>query len=526
MQQSGKSGKTKIITYIVIIIVVVAIVGVGAYFGYKDLTHKKSTAKTYTITVAAPVYSSSAKNWEDWINNATSAWQAAHPNVKIKFVGPFGASSEGDYYTKLDLMTSSPSTAPDVMLEDMFYTSTYASENVLAPLNNYVNSSVTSNIFNAALGQMTINGNIYGLPAQVTDTLIYYNITLFHEAGISTPWQPSNWTDIIHTAQILKDKLGSKISGFIPLNIYEGTRADEASSFTGFETLLYGTGYGLYNFSDHKWYGYNPGLNATLTFYYNAFVKYGLANPALSSTPYVTAGQYMQEGKLGIDIDGSWMYGYQWAPGAQHPINNFSKYIGVAKVPTEFGQKPYYTTMTGGWGWAMYSGVSNKPLVTSFISALANTTNQISINLPGNPLAGGLPTTKNAVNNPEFKELMPTDPSLDIFFANLLQYGHYRPPVSSYPKVSSALQAAMSAVVTGGKSVSAAMSGYYSQLVSLLGSSNVMTTGNSPSIAFMPLNNAINHSSYTELTLNINLLLQNILYFDGTPFKAIETLFM
>ena len=484
--------KTGLIAIIVVVVVVVA--GLGVYFGV--YYHPPATKKVETISVAAPIYGSSAATWEKFINDSTAAWQRAHPGVKISFVGPFDASSEGNYYTKLDLMTSSPSTAPDVMLEDMFYTATYASDHVLAPLNSYLNSSEKSLIFPSALGQMTINGTVYGLPAQVTDTLIYYNMTLFKDAGIALPWQPTNWTDIITTAQTLQSKLGSSISGFIPMNIYTDTRGDEASSFTGFEGLLYGTGWGLYNFTNSKWYGFNPGLNATLHFYKTVFVTDHLASVDLSTTPYITTGQYMQEGKLGIAIDGSWMYGYQWASGSAHYISNFSKYIGVAKIPTEFGQSPKYSTMVGGWGWAMYNGVSDKSLVYSFMAALDNTTNQITINLPGGALAGGLPTTTNAVSNPLFSKLMPSDPSLDTFFTNILAYGNYRPPVAAYPTVSDALQAAMSAVVVGSKTVSQALSEYDSTLVGALGASQVQSVNGptiGPSVTTYEPSNSIEH---------------------------------
>ena len=461
-----KGGRTKWIAVAVVIVVIVAAGGVAAYY----LTLPKKTTTT-TVTVAAPIYGSSATVWENWINNATVAWKADHPGVKIKFVGPFGASNEGDYYTKLDLMTSSPSTAPSVMLEDMFYTATYASSHVLLPLNSYVNSSVISNEFPSALNQMSINNTYYGLPAQVTDTLIYYNMTLFKEAGLPVPWQPTNWSDIISAAETIHSL--SNMSSVIPLNVYEGIKADEASSFTGFEGLLYGTGWGLYNFTAHKWYGENPGLLQTLDFYQQAFVNKSLASASLSAVPYVTVGQYLQEGKLAIAIDGSWMYGYQWGPGAQHPVTNFPSYIGVAKIPTEFGQSPGYSTMVGGWGWAVYNHTSNPSLAVSFAEALANTTNSITINLPGSALAGGLPTTKTAVNNPLFAKLMPTDPSLDAFYTNLLQYGNYRPPVAGYPKVSYQLDVAMSAVVHSTASPAAALSAYNSALISTFGSSDV-----------------------------------------------------
>lgn len=486
-------GKSKILTYVVIIIVIAAIVGGGIGYYYSTL-HKP--VKTETITIAAPIYDSSSSVWTNFINNATKSWQAAHPNVKIKFVGPSGASSEGAYYTKLDLLTSSASTAPTVMLEDMFYTATYQSEGILAPLNSYINSSVFSNIFQSALDQMTINGIHYGLPAQVTDTVIYYNITLLQDAGVisksTTTWQPTNWTQIIDAAELVNKTLVPSDSGLIPLNIYEGVKGDEASSFTGFEGLLYGTGYGLYNFTDSKWCGYNPGLNETFSFYKTAFGK-DLATSALSAIPYTTAGQYMQEGKLAIDIDGSWMYGSEWAPTDAYTINNFSKYVGVAKIPTVYGQSPGFSTMVGGWGWAMYNGTSDKTLVASFMAALDNTSNQILINEPTQALKGGLPTTKNAVHNPNFNKLMPTDPALDTFYTNTLAYGSYRPPIAAYPKVSDVLQEVMGYIVSDHYSVAKAASTYDSLLTTAVGSSNVMNAKSSSS------------PSYTAQYYNLNL---------------------
>ncbi len=475
MESSGNNsstpgGKKAIIAVAVVIVLIVA--GLGTYFVLTQ-NHPSSSksSSSVTITVAAPVYSSSTSIWENFINNATSSWQAAHPNVTIKFVGPSDASSESQYYDKLDLMTSSPSTAPDVMLEDMFYTATYAHEKVIAPLNSYMNSTEKASFFKSAIGQMEINGTVYGLPTQVSDTLIYYNMSLFKEAGIKTPWQPTSWADILQTAMYLKDNLTS-ISGFVPMNIYTDTRAGEAASFTGFEGLLYGTGWGLYNFTSGQWYGNNPGLNATLQFYKDAFITDKVATVDLSTTPYITVGQYMQEGKLGIAIDGNWMYGYQWASGS-HKIDNFTKYIGLAYIPTEFGQAPYYNSMVGGWGWAMYSGVKDKSLVYSFMQAMDNTTNQININLPGQALAGGLPAKTDASSNPLFQKLMPDAPQLDTFYAKVLKYGSYRPPVSTYPTVSTALQAAMSDVVVKGDTVSQALNAYDSALITDFGSSMV-----------------------------------------------------
>jgi multiple sugar transport system substrate-binding protein len=160
--------------------------------------------------------------------------------------------------------------------------------------------------------------------------------------------------------------------------------------------------------------------------------------------------------------------------------------------------------MVGGWGWAMDKDVSNKTLVASFMEALDNTSNQILINEPGQALAGGLPTAKNAVDNPNFAKLMPHDPALDTFYTNILKYGSYRPPVAAYPKVSDVLQTVMGDIVSAHYSVSKAASTYNSQLQTAVGSSNTMDF----SISHYSLNNMNNvhdtQSNYMAYLYNNN----------------------
>lgn len=511
---NGARRRGPIIAIVIVVIVIGA--GLGVFFGFYH--HNQNNSGTTTIKIAAPIYGSSTAIWEQYLNDSTAGWLKAHPNVKIEFVGPFGASTEGQYYTKLDLMTSSASSAPNIMLEDMFYTSTYVNSGTLMPLNSYMNSSTFGKYFAGALDQMEVNGVYYGLPTQVTDTLIYYNMSLFQQAGIQTPWQPHNWSAIISAAQQIHNT--SSLSSVIPLNLYQGVKADEASSFTGFEGLLYGTNWTLYNFTANKWYGENPGLSQTLNFYSTVFHKDGLANPSLSSTPYITVGQYMQQGKLAIAVDGSWMYGYQWAPGAQHPINNFTKYIGVAKIPTEFGQGKQYNTMVGGWGWAAYNGTAHKSLVASLVQSLANTTNSIKVNLPGSTIAGGLPVTTNATQNPLFKDLLSSAPQLDQFYTKILQYGSYRPPVAGYPKASSALDTAMSTVVQGTGTVAQAMSTYSSTLNTTFGKSSVQDIYSAQAGGQIVHNNVYVYSThFVQQVSNLNTMinLQSVRIFQATP---------
>ena len=83
-----------------------------------------------------------------------------------------------------------------------------------------------------------------------TDTRgIYFNKTIFEQAGLPTDWQPESWDDILDAARTVKEK----VPDVIPLNIYSGKAAGEATTMQGFEMLLYGTEDTLYDTDSSKW---------------------------------------------------------------------------------------------------------------------------------------------------------------------------------------------------------------------------------------------------------------------------------
>ena len=62
-------------------------------------------------------------------------YEAAHPGVTVK-LNPIQAD-ENDYYTKLNLMNRTASTAPDVLYEDTFLVNSDIDAGYLAPLDDY-----------------------------------------------------------------------------------------------------------------------------------------------------------------------------------------------------------------------------------------------------------------------------------------------------------------------------------------------------------------------------------------------------
>ena len=75
------------------------------------------------------------------VNTAKTEFQKQYPGWTVN-LEPITNPAENAYYTKLDLMNQSSSTAPDVMYEDTFLVNSDVAAGYLAPLNSYLSNVV------------------------------------------------------------------------------------------------------------------------------------------------------------------------------------------------------------------------------------------------------------------------------------------------------------------------------------------------------------------------------------------------
>src|SRR2546425_6410318 len=277
-----------------------------------------TTSGPVTITVAYQQFGPPPYFEQAWWTQVKQRVEAANPNIKVK-LEPIIAS-EGSYYTKLDLMMRSPSTAPDLVREDSFLVSSDVTAGYLAPLDKYLASwpEYSQQWFPAMQKITTFSGHNYGVMDGTDVRLVWYNKSIFQRAGLPTTWQPHNWADLLSAARIIK----AKVPGVIPLNLFSGVPMDEASSMQGFEMLLYGTKNPLYDYSTQKWVAPSPGLLDSLNFVKQVYNPSDLLGPtndiALSTQANNTIEQQLiPQGKVAIDIDGSWISSF-WYPTVKH----------------------------------------------------------------------------------------------------------------------------------------------------------------------------------------------------------------
>jgi len=416
-----------------------------------------------TITVAFQQFGPPPYPEQAWWTQVKQRVEAANPKIKIK-LEPIVAD-EGSYYTKLDLMMRSASTTPDIVREDSFLVGSDVTAGYLTPLDKYLSgwSDYGQQWFPGMQKITTFNGHNYGVMDGTDVRLIWYNKDIFQKAGLPTNWQPKTWADILSAATTIK----AKVPGVIPMNLYSGIPMDEASSMQGFEMLLYGTKDPLYNYSTQKWIASSPGFLDALNFVKQVYNPSNLLGPtsdiALSTQAANTvAQQLIPKGKLAIDIDGSWISS-NWYSGGTTPWAQWQQTMGVAKMPTEFGQAPNYVTLSGGWAYSIAAKSPNQNQAFQVLQTAFSKDLLASYDVQ----AGQVTPRQDIVNVSAYQ-----DAPLNPFFTSLVAFTQFRPGFPAYPKISLQIDSAMQHVMSG-QSPSSAMTTYSQAVAGIAGSSNV-----------------------------------------------------
>lgn len=419
-----------------------------------------------TISVAYEKFGTFTQ-MDQLMKRVKTQYEKAHPGMTVK-LEPIQAD-ENDYYTKLDLMNRSASTAPDVLYEDTFLVNSDISAGFLAPIDSYVKkwsdwSQFSKSAQASGVGQ---DGKTYGVPMGTDTRGLYYNKQLFAKAGLPTNWQPKNWNDILAAARTIKQKL----PGVIPFNIYSGKAAGEGATMQGFEMLLYGTGDQLWNAQQKKWVVGSKGMTDSMNFLNTVFKDKLGPTPQEALDPQwgtKVSSQLLPQGKLAIDLDGSWLDG-TWKKTGTKPWPQYSKVLGLAKMPTETGQAPGYTSMSGGWLLSVGAHAPDKQAAFDLIATALNKQNTLFYDNAASQIA----ERKDVADDPAYKNSDPFTP----FFTSLVQYTHFRPAYSDYPRISDAIQTAMESVMTGQSSPGSAISTFATTVKSDVGANKTTTSG-------------------------------------------------
>ncbi|GHE09824.1 extracellular solute-binding protein [Streptomyces alanosinicus] len=405
----------------------------------------------------------SVKVMDTYLAGIKKEFEKRYPGKKVEFV-PIKAP-DSEYYTKVQQMLRSPRTAPDLVYEDTFLINSDITSGYLKPLDPYLAKWPDWGRFidsakAAARGQ---DGKTYGVPDGTDTRGLWFDKRVFAKAGLPANWQPKTWDDVLAAARTIK----RKVPGVTPLNVYTGKPAGERSTMQGFEMLLYGTGNGtadpLYDSGSKKWIAGSQGFTDSLQFIETVYKeKLGPDVSDALDPNFATAvnGELLPQGKLGIDLDGSWLP-QAWLPGSGHEWPDWSRRLGLAYMPTQSGQAPGKVSMSGGWTWAIPAKAGHSDLAFDFIRTMQTEANAKKWYIANS----GISVRKDVAQDPSYATAQPGIK----FFTDLVAATHYRPAYPAYPKVSTAIQEAMESVTTGDRSAQKAASTYDDTLKDVTG---------------------------------------------------------
>jgi len=136
-------------------------------------------------------------------------FEAQHPNIKVKY------EVISDQYMDVIKTRLVGDAAPDVFYLDALEAPFLMSQNVLEPLDNYIQPEFDIADFEVTLlNTFKYQNHIYGLPKDYSTLALFYNTKSFADVGLNNP--PTTWSELRSYSQKLTSKLNKYGFGEIP----------------------------------------------------------------------------------------------------------------------------------------------------------------------------------------------------------------------------------------------------------------------------------------------------------------------
>lgn len=247
-----------------------------------------------------------------------ASYKTLKPNTTIEYVGiPYG-----DIKQQTFVMAASGN-APDIIQTHTAWFSTYATSDIVEPLDELLGKEYIDDIIDSYKADYTYNGKLMGIPWAPSPYVLYYNKEIFKKAGLDPETPPKTYDEMLTMARAIskvKSDDGNKIYGFgeatdkLPINGLVALR--NIYSFNG----------SVYD-KDSKVNVNTPEVIETLKFYQT------ISNEGLSPSgaKLKDLRNLFSIGQLGMYMDG--YYGKAVFRNLSGKGEAFDKVWGVALVP-------------------------------------------------------------------------------------------------------------------------------------------------------------------------------------------------
>lgn len=317
------------------------------------------------------------------------ALQSKYPKVKVKFEYD-GAGNAEKYYT-----AAASGTMADVFFSADLWVVPFAKNSVSMDLKPYAEADPEmdlNDIFPSMLGLGTFNGQIHMVPSSLDVVTMYYNKTLFEQAGAELPTDQWTWDDLVtqckKIVELEKDEQGNPK--------YWGL-SHTSNGVWGWWAAYYPwiVGYGGKILDGGKSTWSDPKTVAGLKAYTDLWTVHNIAQP------------------LGMDLGGdSFRLGraaiYTHIPGVRTGLRTDvgDKFDWDVQLMPKMPDGKHRTGM-GAWGLSAYNGGKMKDLAYQYVKTMV--TPSLQSLMARKEMA--TPLVKSVANDPSWMENLPKPPT-------------------------------------------------------------------------------------------------------------------
>lgn len=230
-------------------------------------------------------------NQEPGMKKMASEFEKENPSIKVNVeVTPWD-----QYWTKLDAAATGAS-LPDVFWMHSNEAYRYMSNDILLDLTDSTKKDIDLKKFPKEIAELySFNDKQYAIPKDVDTIGLWYNKTLFDEAGVAYPDENWTWDDLLAAARKLTNP-DKGIYGFAAPN----------NGHEGYWNFVYQNGGEILNKDRTKSDITNPATKEALQFYADLITKEKVS-PTADQMAENKPVSFMQSGRLGMGLFGSWM---------------------------------------------------------------------------------------------------------------------------------------------------------------------------------------------------------------------------
>lgn len=313
-----------------------------------------------------------------WWNTVKSEFEKAYPNATLNLQGFDG--TDVDLVNKVALEYKNASTTPDVFMLPTGYVGQWQASDYLLPLDSFVNDSSKAPFWSSfpkvIQNESRINGSVYAVNTGENNSALYYNNSMLQAAGISLPWQPKNWDDLLTAARAVHKSNPNVVALWAPA----GTSAGAGGVLQGSANMVYGSSTPtIFDYKTKKWVVDSPGLREVMQFYKTVYSEglggstSDLFSPKAVGRPVVL----LKDHQMAIAIGSNWFadawteQNRHWATAAQE--------ASAVPIPTSKGQKPGSASTLGGWAVAISKATKHPQLSWGLMKIIEQDDNQTFI---------------------------------------------------------------------------------------------------------------------------------------------------